>query len=136
MAEPFDGTEYQIRHQLNLFKEKFKITDQSGNVVMLAATPLMALKKTFHIYADDDKTELIKIEQHSLMQIHQIYDVTDTKTNQLLGQIQYEALKSFMGSRWKILDPKGSKSQRSLKVPGSASVMPYSQKVSSPGCMA
>lgn len=108
MLGPFDGTEYQIKHQLSLVKEKFKIMDSAGNALMAASTPLMSLKKAFHIYSDEEgSSEILKIEQHSLMQLHQIYDITDTTSNQLLGQIQYEALKSFMGSRWKILDPKG-----------------------------
>lgn len=108
MADIFDDSEFQIKHQLSLVKEKFKIMDSSDNVLMFASTPMMSLKKAFHIYSDEDgKNEVLKIEQHSLMQLHQIYDVTDTASGQLLGQIQYEAMKSLMGSRWKILDPKG-----------------------------
>jgi len=104
----FDQTEYEIKHQLNLVKEKFKIMDSSGNVLMSATTPLMSLKKAFHVYADEgDHSEVLKIEQHSLMQLHQTYDVIDTTSGELLGQIQYEAMKSLIGSRWKILDQKG-----------------------------
>jgi hypothetical protein len=108
MAGIFDGTEYQIKHQLSLIKEKFKIMDPSGTVLMSVSTPMMTLKKAFNVFDDEDgKNEVLKIEQHSLMQLHQTYDVTDTTNGQLLGQIQYEAMKSFMGSKWKILDTKG-----------------------------
>lgn len=108
MAGTFDQTEYQIKHQLSLVKEKFKITDASGTVLLSASTPMMSLKKSFHVYDDEEgKNEVLKIEQHSLMQLHQTYDVTDAASGELLGQIQYEAMKSLMGSRWKILNPKG-----------------------------
>ena len=62
---------YHISHQLTLTKEKFKIDDGNGNVLLWAETPSFTLKKQFHVFADEAGTQLLlEINIRKALEIH------------------------------------------------------------------
>src|ERR1700722_9406845 len=106
--DPFTKTKYQIQHELGLLKEKFKVEDESSNVIMWVSTPSFSMKKEFHIYTDEACTqEVLQIKIHKLIEFADTWDVSESDDKTSLGTIKFEALKSLMGSKWQILNPQG-----------------------------
>ncbi len=107
-SELFAQTRYQIQHQLGLLKEKFKVQDETGNPMMWVTTPSISLKKEFHVYSDEAGTqEVLSIKTHKLMEIAETWDVSDPVTQQSIGTIKAEPLKSVVAPNWKILNSSG-----------------------------
>lgn len=101
-SDPLNRTSYLIQHQLALTKEKFKIEDGAGTVLLWAVTPSITLKKEFRVYTDEANTqEVLDIKIHKVLELTEKWDVSEAGGTTLLGSINSEA---HITPKWKIMN--------------------------------
>ncbi|MFH5806036.1 hypothetical protein [Alienimonas sp. DA493] len=101
-----DAVEYTIRRKVfKLFGAAFHIYDRDGNVVGYSKQKAFKLKEDIRIYRDESMDEeWLKIAARSVIDFSAAYDVTDSRTGELIGTLRRKGLKSMFRDAWEVLD--------------------------------
>ncbi|MCP4652064.1 MAG: hypothetical protein GY858_01600 [Candidatus Omnitrophica bacterium] len=102
----FSDNQYLIRRKiLKLFGGSFHIYNKNQKVVGFSKMAAFKLKEDLRIYTGEDMTEeILSIKARSVIDFSATYDVHDSKTNQKIGALKREGLKSMLKDEWIILN--------------------------------
>lgn len=105
----FRHSTYTIRRKfLKLLGAAFYVDDPSGQVVLFAELKAFKLKEDIRLYTGEDKSvEVLRIGARSIIDFSATYDVFDSATNQQIGALKRQGLKSIARDAWTILDSQG-----------------------------
>jgi hypothetical protein len=100
---------YTIRRKFwSVFERVFRVFTGDGQLIMYIQHPLLKLREEFMVYADEAKTRpLLQVKSRQVIAINFSYDVFDAETDQLLGSVQKQGLRSLVRDTFHILDPLG-----------------------------
>ena len=102
--------EYLIRRKIfTVLGKKFHIYDADENLVGFSKMKAFKLKEDVRIYRDESmEEEWLKIAARSIIDFGASYDITDSKTGEVLGTLRRKGLKSLFRDSWQVLDPDGA----------------------------
>ena len=84
---------------------KLHIYNSNGQLIMYSRLLPLEFKKDIRLYTgEDEQEELIRIKARQLLDFEAFYDVFDSKTEEKIGTLRKKGLKSFLKSKWLILD--------------------------------
>ncbi len=103
-------SKYIIKRPFWSFMERtFRVFTPDGQMIMFIRHPVLKLREEFVVYADEAKTQpMLRIKAQQVIALNFKYDVMDANTNQLLGTVQKQGLKSLIRDKFLILDPTGA----------------------------
>lgn len=101
---------YIIRRRFwSVFERVFRVFTGDGQLIMYIQHPLLKLREEFVVYADEAQTRpLLKVKARQIIAINFSYNVFDAETDQLLGSVRKEGLRSIVRDKFLILDPLGA----------------------------
>jgi len=103
--ETFDNKYLVRRKVLTLFGAKLHIYDSAGRLAFFSQMKAFKLKEDIRLYRDESMLEeLLLIKARQILDISAVYDVIDSRSQQKVGALKREGLKSIMKDEWKILD--------------------------------
>lgn len=89
-----------------LLGKEFSIVDENEKVLAYAKQKAFKLREEIHIYTDQTMTvPLLTIKARNIFDFGATFDVTDTKTGELLGALRRKGLRSMFRDEWHILTP-------------------------------
>ncbi len=119
MTSRFAQQRYTIRRPfLTLFGRKFHVYGADGQQVLFVKHKIFSLKDEWSMFSDDsEKTALLRVKARTLMGMNIVTDVVDAATDEKVGAVRNQGLKSLFKDTWEILDdadqPKGKFSEDS-----------------------
>lgn len=82
--------------------------DREGNVVISARQKGYQRREDIRVYADEENTdEILAIKNEKIRDFSGKFDVTDSKTGELVGSLKRKGWKSELRDEWLILSPEG-----------------------------
>jgi len=101
-----DAVEYTIRRKVfKIFGAAFHIYDAEENLVGYSKQKAFKLKEDIRIYRDESMDEeWLKIAARSVIDFSAAYDVTDSRTGEMIGTLRRKGLKSLFRDAWEVLD--------------------------------
>jgi hypothetical protein len=106
MTSRFAQKKYTIRRPfLTLFGRKFHVFGADGQQVLFVKHKIFALKDEWSMFSDDsEKTALLRVKARTLIGMNIITDVFDAATNEKVGSLRNQGLKSLFKDTWEVLD--------------------------------
>jgi hypothetical protein len=87
---------------------KYWIEDQAGNQLGFSKQKLLKLKEDIRIFSDDKMNhELFQIRQTQIVDAWGTYNVVDSASNTVVGQMKRKHLKSMVADEYHLCDPQG-----------------------------
>ena len=110
MDSRFSYQNYLIRKNImSVAGAKFHIFNSDGQEVFFSKMKAFKLKEDIRLYSGEDmQEELLNIHARNVIDFSATYDVSDTKTGELIGSLKRKGMKSMLKDEWIILDPGGS----------------------------
>jgi hypothetical protein len=101
---------YVIKRRFWSFLERiFRVFTGDGQLIMYIQHPVLRLREEFMVWADEAKTlPLLRVKSRQIIAINFAYEVVDAATEQVLGAVQKQGLRSIVRDRFIILDPSGA----------------------------
>lgn len=101
---------YLIRRKFwSVFERVFRVFTGDGQLIMYIQHPLLKLREEFTVYADEAKTRpLLRVKSRQIIALNGSYDVSDAETDELLGSVQKQGLRSLVRDRFVLLDASGA----------------------------
>ena len=98
----FLHNEYVFRKKvLKLFGGSFKVFDGNENLVLYSKQKAFKLKEDFRVYSDENKTtELLALKTNQIIDMDAKYNVQDSITDELVGSIGRQMMKSMLKDEW------------------------------------
>jgi uncharacterized protein YxjI len=108
-ADPFSHPRYVIKRPFwSFFGRTFKVFSPDGHLIMFIKHPLLKLREEFTVWADEGQSQpLLHIKSRQVIAINFSYDIADARTNQWLGTVQKQGLKSILRDTFQLLDTQG-----------------------------
>ena len=86
----------------------FRLFDSSGQLAFFVKQKAFKLKEEITVYADEGmKESQVRINARSIIDVSATYDVVDATTEERVGALQRNGLKSILRDEWSILDTDG-----------------------------
>ncbi|MDP2345307.1 MAG: hypothetical protein Q8O67_30465 [Deltaproteobacteria bacterium] len=106
MTSRFAQKKYTIRRPfLTLFGRKFHVFGADGQQVLFVKHKIFSLKDEWSMFSDDsEKTPMLRVKARQLIGLNIITDVFDAATNEKVGAVRNQGLKSLFKDTWEILD--------------------------------
>lgn len=110
MDERFGHTHYVIRRKVfKLLGGAFHLYGPDGQVVLYSEQARFRLKEDIRLFSREDMhEELLAIRARQMIDISPTFDVTDTRTSELVGSLRRRGLRSMVADEWAILDAAGA----------------------------
>lgn len=110
MEERFGHTHYVIRRKVfKLLGGAFHLYGPDGQVVLYSEQARFRLKEDIRLFSREDMQEqLLAIKARQMIDISPTFDVTDTRTGELVGSLRRRGLRSMIADEWAILDATGA----------------------------
>ena len=87
------------------FGAKFRVFDESKNMLLFCKQKAFKLKEDIRIYADKEKSqELITIKARQIVDFSAAYDITDSRSGEVLGSLKRKGWKSILRDEWIMMD--------------------------------
>ncbi len=101
---------YTIKRKFwSMLERVFRVFTADGQLIMYIKHPVLKLREEFMVYEDEAQTRpLLKVKSKQVIAINFSYDITDALTNQPLGTVQKQGLRSIVRDKFLILDPGGA----------------------------
>jgi len=107
MHPSFTHKRYLLKRQIFALTGKFRFY-AGGRLVMYSQQKRFKLKEDIRVYADTSrKDEILSIKARSIIDFSAAYDVIDMTTNQHVGTLRRQGIKSMLRDEWDILNPAG-----------------------------
>ena len=110
MSPLFEMDQYLIQTKfLRILGGAFWFKDLAGNVVAYSKQKRFKIKEDIVLYADESCTvALLQIKARSVLDLAATYDVFDLSTNEHIGSVKRNFMKSIIKDSWKLLDVEGN----------------------------
>jgi len=93
---------------LSLMGSEFSIIDSKGEIQAYAKQKAFKLKEEINIFKDKAmKTPYLQIKARNIIDFQATYDISDISTNELLGALQRQGVKSMFRDEWHIINTEG-----------------------------
>lgn len=93
---------------LKVFGGHYYIFDTDENLKFFCEKLPLKLREEFHIYTDQDKTqEVLLIKTPEILDFSASYQMTDPRTNEVIGGFKREGFKSILMDEWVIFSKIG-----------------------------
>ena len=100
---------YEMVRKFFAIGKKYNIKDEYGNDLFYASMEMLKLRPKIHIYDNDRQTgEILTITPNSILDYDATYEITDARTQALIGSIKRDGLHSLFQNRWNIMDASGN----------------------------
>lgn len=105
-SEAFGHQRYLVRRKIfKLFGGAFHIFDPDGHLVFYSRQKAFKMKEDIRVYADESMSrELLNIKARNIIDFQVTYDVFDPVTNEKVGALKREGIKSMVQDAWLFLD--------------------------------
>ena len=108
MYSAFVHNKYLLKRQTIAIKGKFRVYDPSGRLVMFSEQKMFKLREDIRVFSDERKSqEVLIIKARNIIDFSATYDVIDATTNQHVGALRRQGMKSMLRDEWDILNPHG-----------------------------
>lgn len=106
-AGPFSHTRYTIKRPwFTILGREFRVFDPAGNQVLYVRHKVLTLKDRWNIFSDDSmRVPLVSVGARQMFGLNITTDVADAATNQPLGAVRSQGLKSLLKDTWEVLGP-------------------------------
>lgn len=103
----FGHRTYMVRRKFfKMFGESFHIYDSVGQVAFYSKLKAFRLKEDIRLFTGEDmREEVLSMRARSMLDFGVTFDVTDSRTQQRIGAVRRQGLKSLLKDEWIILDP-------------------------------
>ncbi len=110
MDERFGHTHYVIRRKVfKLLGGAFHLYGPDGQVVLYSEQARFRLKEDIRLFSREDMHEqLLAIKARQMIDVSPTFDVSDTRTGELVGSLRRRGLRSMVADEWAILDATGA----------------------------
>jgi hypothetical protein len=110
-SDRFAETQYLIRRKIiRILGGAFHIYGPSGNLLFYSDMKRLKLREDIRIYTDDSMSqEVLRIKARTMFDISTVYDVVDSQTEERVGSVKRQGLKSLIRDEWLLLDPGDAK---------------------------
>lgn len=88
---------------------EFHVHAPTGERVLLVRHPFWRMREELTVYADDEKTALLKISETKIVARDVRFDVHDVTDDSLVGAIVSRGIRSVARDAWDVLDATGKK---------------------------
>lgn len=85
----------------------FHIHAPTGERVMLVKYPFWRMREELIVFADDEKTPLLKVSETQIIARDVRFDVFDAAHNELVGSVVSRGIRSVARDAWDVLDASG-----------------------------
>ena len=106
-SERFSQPQYLIRRKIiRILGGAFHVYGPDGSLLFYSDMKRMKLREDIRIYTDESMTqEVLSIKARTILDISTTYDVVDSATQQKVGAIKRQGLKSILRDEWKLMNP-------------------------------
>ena len=105
-SERFAHQQYLIRRKvLRILGGAFHVYGPSGDLLFYSDAKRLKLREDIRIYTDESKSqEVLNIKARTILDFSTTYDVTDSQTNQRVGSVKRQGLKSMLRDEWRVFN--------------------------------
>ena len=106
MHSAFIHSKYLLKRQAIALQGKFRFYDPNGNLVMFSKQKMFKMREDIRVYSDETQAqEVLIIKARSIIDFSAAYDVLDATTNEHIGTLRRQGLKSMLRDEWDVLNP-------------------------------
>jgi uncharacterized protein YxjI len=105
-TDRFSQPQYLIRRKIiRILGGAFHVYGLDGSLLFYSDMKRMKLREDIRIYTDESMTqEVLSIKARTILDISTTYDVVDSATQQKVGAIKRQGLKSILRDEWKLMN--------------------------------
>jgi hypothetical protein len=106
-SERFAQNQYLIRRKIiRILGGAFHVYGPAGNLLFYSDMKRMKLREDIRIYTDETMSqEVLSIKARTMLDISTTYDVIDSATQQRVGAIKRQGLRSLLRDEYRVLNP-------------------------------
>jgi hypothetical protein len=108
--ELYEHEEFEAKRQVfKLLGAAFYLRSMDGRLLGYSKQKAFKLKEDIRIYSDEEMTdELLLIQADRVVDFSAAYQVTDSKTGEVVGKLRRKGWSSMLRDSWEILDAAGN----------------------------
>ena len=105
MTTPFQYSKYTLKRQVLALSGKFRLYDDSGELVLYSQQKMFKLKEDIRVFSDETMVrEVLSIHARQMIDFAAAYDVIDSVSGQKVGALRRKGFRSMIRDEWEILD--------------------------------